>query len=237
LAAAPSRGFRALDIGCGAGSTSLALATARPDAAIIASDLSPSLIEVARRRLADTSVEPVLGDAQEIAAREAPFDLFFSRHGVMFFADPVEAFQAFRHAANPGATLIFSCFEDWAANLWASELANAAAGRLTDPPGREPGGFAFADPDHVRLILDAAGWASATRLSFKFKYVAGTGAGAVEQALSLLCAVGPASMLLRDLDQPGHREAVRRMRDVIEHNFDGTRILFPAAACIWTARA
>lgn len=236
LAAAPPGPFRALDIGCGAGSTSLALASARPDATIIACDLSPSLAKVAEGRLAGTSARVVPGDAVQIAADEAPFNLLFSRHGVMFFADPVAAFSVIRRAACPGAALVFSCFENWAANSWASDLASAAAGQRVDPPGREPGGFAFADDDYVRSILESAGWIDAARQSIPFRYVAGSGVGAVPQALSLLCAVGPASIVLRDLDGDDRDQAVERMRAVIERHFDGSSVAFPAVASLWTAR-
>ena len=237
LAAARPGPFRALDIGCGAGSTSLALATARPDATIIACDLSPSLVKVAEGRLAGTSVEVLLGDAAAVAAREGPFDLFFSRHGVMFFADPVHAFRSLRNAANPGASLVFSCFENWAANIWASELASAAAGHPVDPPGREPGGFAFADPEHAQAILESSGWTEVSRQPVNFRYLAGSGAEAVALALSLLCAVGPASILLRDLDGDDKDQAVQRMRAMIERYFNGSKVEFPACACLWTARA
>ena len=237
FAAAPPGPLRALDVGCGAGSTSLALAQARPDATIVACDLSPSLVDIAEGRLAGTSVKVVLGDAEEIAAREGPFDLLFSRHGVMFIADPVRAFYRLHTSANPGAALVFSCFEDWAANHWASKLAAAAAGHAVDPPGREPGGFAFAEADHVRSILEGAGWSDATRRSFQFRYIAGSGAGAVAEALSLLCAVGPASIIVRDLADRDRDHAVQRMRVVIERHFNGDNVVFPGSACVWTARA
>ncbi len=236
-AAAPPGPFRALDIGCGAGSTSLSLTEERPDASIVACDLSPSLVIVAEKRLVGTSAEPRLGDAEEVAAREGPFDLIFSRHGVMFFVDPVRAFRTFRSAAKPGASLIFSCFENWAANDWASELASAAAGQPVDPPSREPGGFAFADPDYARSILESSGWIDVTRRPVNFRYLAGSGAGAVAEALSLLCAVGPASIILRDLDEDHRDEAVQRMRVTIERHFNGSRVEFAACACLWTARA
>ncbi|WP_309611910.1 methyltransferase domain-containing protein [Sphingomonas sp.] len=237
LAAAPAAPFRALDIGCGAGSTSLSLAIARPDAAIVACDLSPSLVQIAEKRLVGTAATTMLGDAEDVAGREGPFDLFFSRHGVMFFDDPPAAFRTFRQSASPGASLIFSCFEDWLANAWASELTSAAAGSQVDPPGHEPSGFAFADPDYARSILDSAGWTGATRQSFQFRYVAGSGAGAVDEALSLLCAIGPASLILRDLDESGRDQAVQRMRAVIERHFNGSEVAFPAAAVIWSVQA
>ena len=119
LDAAPRGPFRALDIGCGAGSTSAQLAAHRPDATIVACDLSPSLAHLAEDRLAAIpSVRVIVGDAAAVAAAEGPFDLIFSRHGVMFFDDPIAAFQDLRAAASPGATLVFSCFQDWASNPW-----------------------------------------------------------------------------------------------------------------------
>ena len=237
-AAAPSGSFRAFEVGCGAGSTSIALARLCPEASVIACDLSPSLVRLAQERTAGNErVRVVLGDAEVIALRERPFDLIFSRHGVMFFADPVRAFRSLRTAATGGARLVFSCFQDWEANPWASELACAAAGRPLPPPGREPSGFAFADTAYVSSILESAGWARAEWRPVAFRYIAGEGEGAVEQALSFLCEIGPASAIVRSLPEQEKSAAVERMRSVIEDRFDGERVEFPAAAWIWSASA
>lgn len=236
-ASAPQRPFRALDVGCGAGSTSIALSQARPDASIIACDLSPALARVAEERLAGSPVRVLLGDAEAVAARERPFDLIFSRHGVMFFADPVRAFRSFRDAASAGAALVFSCFQDWSANPWASELASAAADRPLPPPGREPSGFAFAEPEYVQGILSSAGWTDIERRPVSFNYVAAAGDRAVEQALSFLCEIGPASRIVHELPEQERSGAAQRMRSVIERHFDGAAVEFAAAAWIWSAKA
>ena len=103
LAGSPNQSFRAFDVGCGPGSTTIALADARPDAAIIASDISPSLAQVAECRTANRpNVEVILGDAAEVAEQRGPFDLIFSRHGVMFFPDPVQAFSRLRASTGSG---------------------------------------------------------------------------------------------------------------------------------------
>ena len=44
LEGSPKDGFRAFEVGCGAGSTAIALADARPDASIVACDISPALV-------------------------------------------------------------------------------------------------------------------------------------------------------------------------------------------------
>lgn len=236
LAAAPPEPFTAFDVGCGPGSTSLAIALARPDARLIACDLSPALVAVARERLRDiASVEVVLGDAQAVALDRGPFDLIYSRHGVMFFPDPFAAFGVLRRAATDSARIVFSCFQSWGGNPWASELASAAAGKHLPSPGREPSGFAFADPDYVRDILRSAGWKGADLEAVAFPYVAGRGELAVEQALAFLCEIGPASGVIRALPNPEREEAWQRMRAVIERYFDGNKVEFEAAAWIWVA--
>ncbi len=235
---APEGPFRAYDIGCGPGSTSIDLALACPRAEIIACDVSPDLAEIARQRTSDLrSIRVVEGDAERAAASEGPFDLSFSRHGVMFFPDPVRAFRSFRQAAQPGGAMVFSCFQSWERNSWASELASAAAGRKLPPPGREPSGFAFADPDYVREIFHASGWSEAHPRDVVFRYVASDGGNAVESALAFLTDLGPASRLIQSMPEQDRPAAVERMRKVIEGHFDGQAVVFPAAAWIWSARA
>jgi SAM-dependent methyltransferase len=237
-ACAPTDPFSAFEVGCGPGSTSIAVADACPGAAITACDISPALVRVAQQRTAGRPrMRVLLGDAEALAMSEGPFDLIFSRHGVMFFPDPVRAFRSFRSAAKPGASLVFSCFQSWSLNPWASELASAAAGRVLPPPAREPSGFAFADPDYVLQILDSSGWAQADRQEVAFRYVAGEGENAVDDALSFLADIGPASRVVQSLPEQERSDALERIRGVIEQHVDGAAVVFPAAAWIWRAKA
>lgn len=235
---APEGRFKAFDIGCGPGSTTLEVAAAFPDAEIVGCDVSSELAEIARRRASDwPNIRVVEGDAELIAAREGPFDLFFSRHGVMFFDDPLQAFRSFRSVARPAATMTFSCFQSWELNPWACDLANAVADRELPPPGREPSGFAFADPDYVRDIFSASGWTDVNLHDVRFDYAAGEGPGAVEHALGFFSELGPSARLLEALSDVERSAALERMREVIEQHHDGAQVSFPAAAWIWSATA
>jgi len=226
------------DVGCGAGSTSQQFTHARPDATIVGCDLSPSLVQLAQDRLAGlSSVRILLGDAQHVAGRDGPFDLIFSRHGVMFFEDPVAAFRRIRMAANPGASLVFSCFRDWQCNPWASELASAVADQSLPAPGKEAGGFAFADPAYVRQILESTGWSDCEARPTPFRYVAGRGHRAVEQAMDFLTEVGPASRILLTFSDEEREAAKERMRRVLERYQIGDTVEFPAAAWLWSAKS
>ena len=232
---APQGRFRAFDIGCGPGTTTIELASARPDADIVACDVSTDLADIARQLTGHLpKVDVVVGDAAQKVGELAPFDLIFSRHGVMFFSDAVKAFAAFRDAAAPGASFVFSCFQHWDRNPWASRLAAAAAGRDLPPPGREPSGFAFADPAYVREIFGASGWDHPSVEDVQFDYVAGA---SVEEALDFLLEIGPAARVLQDLPSDLREGAIERMRTVLEQHFDGSAVIFQAAAWIWSASA
>ena len=122
-------------------------------------------------------------------------------------------------------------------NAWASELSDAAAGHPLPPPGREPSGFAFADPEYVQMILHSAGWSHSDAQSAPFRYVAGEGEAAVEVALDYLAEIGPAARTILELPEQERSAALARMRHVIENHWDGSKVEFPAAAWIWRASA
>ena len=235
---APTGPFHAFEVGCGPGTTTIAVAERWPDAAITACDISPALASIAEHRTVGRANARVLtGDAEALAAAEGPFELIYSRHGVMFFPEPVRAFRALRNAASSGGALVFSCFQGWDLNAWASEVANAAAGRVLPAPGREPSGFAFAEPDHVLEILRASGWTEPEAIPVCFGYAAGEGEHAIDDALSFLADLGPASRVLQSLPEQDRTDALERMRKVIEQHFGGATVVFPAAVWIWRARA
>ena len=242
-AVAPASG-RALDMGCGAGVTSIALAAARPGLAITGVDLSEQLVTVARERakgLANLDYRAANVVDFALATRgEDRLDLAFSRHGVMFFGDPAAAFRAIGGAIRPGGALVFSCFADVAPNPWAKDIAVAAGGvaLAAAPDGAYvPGPFAFSDPQFVHGLLEQGGFSAADPQLVHYVYRAGEGEDAVEQALYFFQRIGPAARLLAAIE-PAARGPVReRLRAFLaERECDGA-VTFPASAWIWTARA
>ena len=238
LQRAPPTG-RFVDLGCGAGETSVAIANIRPDASVLGIDLSPGLIAVADRRGTGLSnLSFVAGDAVVLVADGAPVDLFFSRHGVMFYDDPVAAFTKLRAAAADNAKLVFSCFRAPSLNPWASELAVAIHGTPPPPPSSyAPGPFAFADPVFVADMLSAAGWGATTAEPVDFRYVAGAGENPVADALDFFGQIGPAAPALRAAAPDARATITARICNVIERHHTGDRVDFPAAAWLWTVTA
>lgn len=236
LAAAPGGPFRALDVGCGAGGTSLSLATARPDAAILGVDLSPALVGVARDRAAGRAhVAFASGDAIHVAETAGPVDLLFSRHGVMFFPDPSFAFTALHGVTRPGGALVFSCFADPAANTFAVPLARALD--LPAPTSAGPGPFAFADPDRVAALLTAAGWRDPRPQRVDFPYRVGAGDAPLDDAVSFLSRIGPAATAMRGSHPDRRRELRDSLREFLSGYADDKAVDLPAAAWLWSATA
>lgn len=237
IAAEP--GHRIVDLGCGAGELSLAVAAARPAARVIGVDVSDDLIRAARARPGlPGNVAFEQADASAWIDPEGPVDLYMSRHGVMFFPDPQAAFAHLAGQARPGARIVFSCFRAAADNVWASGLAallppSQAPGPAALPQPHAPGPFAFADPAHVAHCM--AGWRDLDFEPVDFRYVAGTGPDPVADALDFLGRIGPAAAALRTLPE-GDRPAVltRLAAFVRDHARDG-EVSFPAAA--WIVRA
>ena len=94
-----------LDIGCGAGELSLAIARGRSDARVLGVDIAPALIGAARERGTKLpNVEFELGDAaQWLPPTGFAPQFLVSRHGVMFFEDPPAAFANLARIADSGA--------------------------------------------------------------------------------------------------------------------------------------
>lgn len=236
--AAPPTGT-ALDIGCGAGSTSFALAAARPDLDIVGLDVAADLVAAANQRASDyPNTRFAVADLNHGVPDLPPLDLLFSRHGVMFFDDPAATFTALHTAAKPGAKLVFSCFRSATLNPWAGDLAAAVTGETPPPPsGYTPGPFGFADPDFVTDMLTGAGWREVNEEAVDYDYVAGEGADPVTDALAFFRRIGPVARALKLAPDAERTALLDKLRPMLEANRAGDRIVFPAAAWIWRATA
>lgn len=230
---------KALDIGCGAGEVSLALARSRPSAKVVGIDLSAELLAVARERAGDSAnLAFEQGDAARWEQPGFAPDLLVSRHGVMFFHDPTAAFAHLAHIAAPEARLAFTCFRAAAENAWATGLgALLPHGLGAPPPPGQPGPFAFADPDHVNGILRQAGWSGIAFEPVDFSYIAGAGEDPVGDALSYFLVIGPAARAAAQLAGDERTAFVARLRAFLRDNLSEGRIAFGAAAWLVRARA
>jgi SAM-dependent methyltransferase len=227
-----------LDIGCGAGELSLALARGRPHVAVTGLDIAPQLIEVARERgahLPNASFETGDAAAWQPADGFIP-DLLVSRHGVMFFDDPFAAFAHLAGFAAPGAGLLFSCFRDRSENPFFTEAARLLPNPEAPPPPGAPGPFAFADRAHVQTVLESAGWSQVAFEPFDFAMIAGGGEDPAGDAVEYFSTIGPAARAASELN-PGQRARfLERLRELARRNVYEGLVSLRAAVWLVTAR-
>ena len=150
---------RVLDIGCGAGTTTYALAKAvGNEGSVTGVDISEPMLAVARAR--GRGVNFRKADAA-VHLFHPTHDLVFSRFGVMFFDDPIRAFANIRKAVKPHGRIAFVCWRDLRENIWASAPIAAARDLVPEQPPADPyapGPYAFADGERLANILAKAGY-------------------------------------------------------------------------------
>ncbi len=236
-------GERILDIGCGSGTSTLALSEqVGPDGYILGVDISEQLVEVASALVPATSpVEFRCADAATAPLPSHAFDLLFSRFGVMFFDDPVAAFAHMRGALKPGGRLAFVCWRGAQENDWV-RLPMAAIRDIVHPAPADPnapGPFAFGDRQRLAGILAAAGFTAIDITPFDTTISYGGGAtrdAAIDDALDMAFQVGPLSRTLADQPDEVRAAAARAVRSAFAKRPGETSVLIDGAAWIVTAR-
>jgi len=240
IRAAVSPGESVIDIGCGCGATSLQLAElVGPKGKVLGVDVSKPMLNRARERGAGN---PVLAFA-EADATTYPFetgsaDLLFSRHGVMFFAEPERAFTNLRSALKANGRVAFSCFRTPRENGLITTILAAISEFVPPLPKMnpdDPGPFAFQDPERVKRILTTAGFKSVALEPVDVQSDISNGQG-MDEALINAMEIGPASRALQGAAPEIRAKAEAELRAVFTPLQKENKVLLDAGIWIVTAR-
>lgn len=158
---------RLADIGCGSGATTVEVLRRAPSGSTAHGlDLSPALIEVARRRHAmdGSSVAFEVADMETMTPPEHPYDRLVSRLGIMFFHDPAPAFANLRRWLAPGGRFAFAVWGPLADNVWMTTTRAAVAEAIDLAPidASAPGPFRYGDVAPLLSLLARAGFTDVT---------------------------------------------------------------------------
>jgi ubiquinone/menaquinone biosynthesis C-methylase UbiE len=234
----PRPRVRVLDVGCGAGGTTLAAAR-RVGAmgSCVGIDISEPMIAAARARVKreGSTVTFIRADAQTYSFEPASFDVIISRFGVMFFDDPVQAFTNLRRATVDGGELRLITWRSAAENPFMTTAERAAAPLLPNIPARQPnapGQFAFADQGRVSSILTHSGW---TEIVMRPADVAC--ALPEKELVGYLTKMGPVGRALEGADEATRAKVIAAVRPAFDPYVRGSEVRFTAACWIVSARA
>ncbi|MBT4492759.1 MAG: class I SAM-dependent methyltransferase [Gammaproteobacteria bacterium] len=233
--AAAKAGERVLDIGCGCGTTSLQLAA--DGAAVWGVDISENMI--ARANEKDPGSAAVRFSVADAAVQKytPDHDCAFSRFGIMFFDDPVVAFQNIRSGLKSDGRLVFLCWQAPANNPWIAIAGQAVQPFMTEgapqPGPTDPGPFAFADLDYTRKILVEGGFTDINIDPVEREIALGSD---LDELMEFQSRVGPLSGLLDTLDENTAQKARQAVMDAFSQHLSDDGIVASAAAWLVSAR-
>jgi SAM-dependent methyltransferase len=161
----PKPGETLLDLGAGAGHSTVALAEAVGDEGrVICTDFSPEMLTAARRNLEGRgllNVEVREMDAQEIDLDDDSVDGVLFRFGLMLVPDPAAVCAGVHRVLRSSGRFALSVWGPPERNPWLSVIGMAMTGQGVDMGGNpfEPGGvFSLADGEALRGMLVNAGF-------------------------------------------------------------------------------
>jgi ubiquinone/menaquinone biosynthesis C-methylase UbiE len=156
------RGTRFLDVAAGSGA--LSIPAARLGAKVLATDLSPVMIERLEARAREeglSEIETRIMDGHALELEDDTFDVAGSQYGVMLFPDLPRALREMARVTRPGGRVFLVVYGPPAQVEFLEFFIGAVQavvagfpGMPLDPP---PLPFQVADPDKLRRALAAAG--------------------------------------------------------------------------------
>jgi ubiquinone/menaquinone biosynthesis C-methylase UbiE len=237
----PKAGNRIVDIGCGCGAISIALAErVAPDGFVRGVDISEPMLararQLARKGL---PLDFVQADATVYPFEPQSFDLVVSRFGVMFFADPVLSFANLRKALRREGRVVFACWREPKENPWMMAPLQAVyrhVPRLPQVGPEDPGPFAFASEERVTRILREAGYADVAMEACSLSLDISIGRG-LEAATDAALEIGPSARALEGHSAEVRSAARASVRELLAPYIRGETVPLPGAIWIVTARA
>jgi ubiquinone/menaquinone biosynthesis C-methylase UbiE len=237
-------GQHVIDIGCGGGATTIAIARAvMPGGSATGLDISEDLIRACGVRASQDKLDDlcfVCADAATASVPGAPFDRLFSRFGSMFFADAQAGFRNMRRMVKDGGRIDLAVWAPPEQHHWVGTLSAVIARHVTPAPRdpRAPGPFALADQAYLRDILSQADFGEiAMEACERMLPVGGAGASPEDgaQMLSQTMSIGQA------IQAAGAEERDAIMADLVatlaEHHVPGQGNMLGGKAWLVTAKA
>lgn len=205
-ACAVSAGQEVLDVAAGTGN--FALLAAAEGASVVASDLTPHLIERGKQRTADAGVEIewVEADAEALPFEDERFDCTASVFGAMFAPRPDQAARELFRVTRPGNTVGMA---NWAPDGFMGRMFELFNEALPRPEGL-PAPIEWGREDVVKERFDGlAGSVTFERRFAPYEF------DSVDSLVAFMENAGPQVAAKQALGPERYDEVMRRFREVV----------------------
>ena len=162
--AAVKPGSRVLDVAAGAGDQTLQAAKrVGPTGSVLATDISPKILEFARQNALSHGYKNVstrVLDGENLDVESGGFDAVISRVGLIYFPDQQKALTSIRKALKPGGRLGAIVYSTADKNQFVSIPVSIIRRRANLPPPApgQPGPFSLGGDGVLRDALSRAGF-------------------------------------------------------------------------------
>ncbi len=171
-------GSRVLDVAAGAGEQTLLIARrVGPSGSVLATDLSPAILALAKGNAQSAGVSNVLfqvADGEDLQVAPGSFDAVVCRLGLMLFGDPLRGLSEMYLALKPGGRICTMVFSQPQHNPCITILMSTAlqhAGLPASNPDAPGGLLSLGRPGACDALFVAAGFqdVATTRLNAPFR--------------------------------------------------------------------
>jgi SAM-dependent methyltransferase len=234
LVAAISPGPSDVVLDLAAGTGDVAEAVAARGARVIATDLSPVMVEAARRR-GIAGAEHRVMDMQAIDLPDASVDAVVSRYGYMLVPDRALALREARRVLKAGRPLAFATWAPAQRNPWATAYGPVLIERgLQEPPRPgEPGQFALGDPEVIDELVRTAGFerVDVDEVPVEYRFPSWDEYSRVMNSLAAAL-----RLTLAELDDDVRAEVDAAARERLERFLTSDGYVLPGVALVTSAR-
>jgi SAM-dependent methyltransferase len=237
----PPMASRVLDVGCGFGDSTIALALRTgPHGTATGVDVLEKFVQAARSDAAAegcSNARFIVADVRH-APLDGPYDYAFSRFGPLLCASPLPALRNVRLNLRDDGRLVLVVWRKPEDNAWlhAGELraralvpnAHATLGPFAP--------FAMADADQLSAQLRSAGFAHGTFERFDCEICLGRD---LDEAVSFALALGPAAEILQQAGAEAAQleaQLAASLREVLANCVGPKGVFAPSSSWIVTAR-
>lgn len=156
----PSRVSFAVELASGTGRVTRHLRERIPASAkLVASDISPDMLSIAKRKLVKAEIDWQIVDAQQLPFSDSTVDLIVCCFGYMFVPDKPKAFAEANRVLRPGGMLLLTTWDKLELNAASYAYRSIAAEYLQGPlPESFNLPFALNDESAIYSFLHNAGF-------------------------------------------------------------------------------